>query len=102
MSRRSVIARSYTPMRPVRSACVAGLSTPIVFVVFVRASGATWIAVMSLSSTTDELDNRLGLGAALGGMILLAIAGSLPEIAITVTATAQGHLGLAAGNLIGG
>ena len=35
-------------------------------------------------------------------MILLAIAGSLPEIAITVTAAAQGHLGLAAGNLIGG
>jgi cation:H+ antiporter len=57
---------------------------------------------MSLSSTTDELDNRLGLGAALGGMILLAIAGTLPEIAITVTAAAQGRLGLAAGNLIGG
>ena len=30
------------------------------------------------------LDNRLGLGAALGGMILLAIAGSLPELAITI------------------
>src|SRR5580698_4792792 len=35
-------------------------------------------------------------------MILLAIAGTLPEIAITVSAAAKGDLGLAAGNLIGG
>ncbi len=81
---------------------MAGLSTPIVVAVFVLASAATWIAGMALSSTTDELDHRFGLGDALGGMILLAIAGSLPEIAITVTAAAQGRLGLAAGNLIGG
>jgi cation:H+ antiporter len=81
---------------------VTGLSTPIVVAVFLVASGVTWGAGMSLSATTDELDNRLGLGSAFGGMILLAIAGSLPEIAITVTAARQGHLGLAAGNLIGG
>ena len=72
---------------------MSGLSTPILVVVFLLASAATWIAGVGLSSTTDELDNRLGLGAALGGMILLAIAGSLPEIAITVTAARQGHLG---------
>jgi cation:H+ antiporter len=35
-------------------------------------------------------------------VILLAIAGTLPEIAITVSASASGHLPLAAGNLIGG
>jgi cation:H+ antiporter len=81
---------------------MAGLSTPLLVVVFLAASLATWIAGVVLSSTTDELDNRLGLGAALGGMILLAIAGSLPELVITITATAQGNLGLAAGNLIGG
>jgi len=33
---------------------------------------------------------------------LLALAGSLPELAITITAAASGNLGLAAGNLIGG
>jgi cation:H+ antiporter len=48
------------------------------------------------------IDRRFGLGEALGGMILLAIAGSLPEIAITVSAAAKGNLDLAAGNLIGG
>ncbi len=35
-------------------------------------------------------------------MLLLAVAGTLPEIAITVSAAIQGHLDLAAGNLIGG
>ena len=57
---------------------------------------------MALSSTTDALDVRLGLGEELGGILLLAVAGSLPEVAITVSAAASGHLGLAAGNLIGG
>jgi cation:H+ antiporter len=35
-------------------------------------------------------------------MVLLAVAGSLPELAVTITAARSGHLGLAAGNLIGG
>jgi len=35
-------------------------------------------------------------------MLFLAVAGSLPELAITVSAAARGNLGLAAGNLIGG
>ena len=38
----------------------------------------------------------------LGGIILLAIAGTLPELAITVSAASRGNLDLAAGNLIGG
>ncbi len=57
---------------------------------------------MALSKSTDALDARLGLGEELGGLLLLSVAGSLPEVAITITAAAQGNLGLAAGNLIGG
>src|ERR1035437_4484411 len=36
------------------------------------------------------------------GMILLSVSGSLPEVAITMSAAAQNNLPLAAGNLIGG
>jgi len=78
------------------------LGTPWLVIVFVIGVVATWVAGVTLSKTTDALDARLGLGEELGGIILLAIAGSLPELAITVSAAAQGHLGLAAGNLIGG
>ncbi len=74
----------------------------MVILVFVAASGATWFAGVELSKSTDELDRRLGIGDAIGGMVLLAIAGSLPELAITISAAESGHLGLAAGNLIGG
>jgi cation:H+ antiporter len=81
---------------------VNGLLTPLVALAFAAAAIATWVAGIGLSRTTDELDHRLGLGEALGGMVLLAVAGTLPEIAIVVSACAAGNLGLAAGNVIGG
>jgi cation:H+ antiporter len=70
--------------------------------VFAAGAAATWMAGNLLSKTTDALDARLNLGDALGGLLLLSVAGSLPELAITVSAAAGGHLSLAAGNLIGG
>ena len=70
--------------------------------VFVAAAGATWAAGVSLSRSTDALDKRFDLGDAIGGLVLLSFAGTLPEVAITVSAAASGHLDLAAGNLIGG
>jgi cation:H+ antiporter len=81
---------------------VAGLGSPLLVLIFLAGSGATWAAGILLSKTTDALDARLGLGDALGGLILLALAGSLPELAITISAAASGNLPLAAGNLIGG
>jgi cation:H+ antiporter len=81
---------------------VAGLGSPLVLLIFLAAAVATWIAGVYLSKTTDALDARLGLGDELGGLILLSIAGSLPELAITISAAASGNLPLAAGNLIGG
>jgi cation:H+ antiporter len=81
---------------------VAGLATPLVVLAFAAAGAATWAAGSFLSRTTDALDVRFGLGEALGGLILLAITGSLPEIAITASAALSGHLDLAVGNLIGG
>ena len=81
---------------------MASLGTPVLVLMFAVAAIATWIAGTTLSKTTDALDERLGLGEELGGILLLAIAGSLPELAITVSAAARGNLDLAAGNLIGG
>jgi cation:H+ antiporter len=81
---------------------VSGLGTPLLLVLFVVAAGATWAAGITLSKATDALDVRFGLGEELGGLLLLSVAGTLPEVAITVSAAAQGNLELAAGNLIGG
>jgi cation:H+ antiporter len=81
---------------------VAGLSSPLLLLIFLAGSAATWTAGILLSKTTDALDSRWELGDDLGGLVLLSIAGSLPELAITISAAASGNLGLAAGNLIGG
>jgi len=81
---------------------VESLSTSVLIAIFIVGAAATWIAGVFLSDTTDVVDARFGLGEALGGLILLGIAGTLPEIAITVSAALAGHLGLATGNLLGG
>jgi cation:H+ antiporter len=78
------------------------LSSPVLIAIFLAGGVATWFAGIALSRTTDALDDRLQLGEALGGVILLAVSGSLPEVAITVSAVVQAHLDVAAGNLIGG
>ena len=78
------------------------LSTVALVGIFTVGAIATWIAGIYLSLTTDALDFRWKLGDALGGMVLLSVSGSLPEMAITMSAAAQHNLPLAAGNLIGG
>jgi cation:H+ antiporter len=70
--------------------------------IFAAAAGAIWFAGIELSNTTDVLANRLHLGEALGGLILLAVATNLPEIAITVSAALSRNLGIAIGNILGG
>ena len=69
---------------------------------FALASAAVWLAGIRLSNATDVLTMRLGLGEAVGGAILLAIATNLPEIAIVVTAAIGHNLGIATGNILGG
>lgn len=78
------------------------LDTPVLIAIFVVGAAATWIAGLFLSDTTDIVDDRFNLGEALGGLILLGVAGTLPEIAITASAAVSGDLGLATGNLLGG
>lgn len=70
--------------------------------IFLAAAGAVWLAGVRLSNSTDVLSSRLGLGQALGGLILLAIATNLPELAITASAAVSKNFGIAIGNILGG
>jgi cation:H+ antiporter len=56
------------------------------------------MAGVQLSKQTDVLSVRLHLGSALGGLVLLAIATNLPEIAIVASAALSGDVG----NILGG
>jgi cation:H+ antiporter len=74
----------------------------LLLVIFAAAGAVVWVAGIHLSRTTDVLDARLHLGSAFGGLIVLAVATNLPEIAITVSASLSGSLDVAVGNILGG
>ncbi len=80
----------------------SGLSLPILLLIFVAGAIVVWVAGTQLSNTTDTISSRFHLGEALGGLIFLAIATNLPEIAITVSAALSHNLGIAIGNILGG
>lgn len=81
---------------------MSSLSLPLLIGIFVVAAAVIWVAGTQLSNQTDVLSTRLHLGSALGGLILLAVATNLPELAITVSAAASGNVGVAVGNILGG
>ena len=70
--------------------------------IFIIAAIMVWIAGVQLSNTTDIMDTRFGFGEALGGLIFLAVATNLPEIAIVVSASLAHNIGIAIGNILGG
>ncbi len=80
----------------------SSLSLPLLLVVFTIAAVAVWLSGTRLSESTDVLVDRFGFGEALGGLILLAVATNLPEIAITASAALSGQLDIAVGNILGG
>jgi cation:H+ antiporter len=65
------------------------LSLPALLAIFAASAGVVRMAGIRLSITTDILSTRFHLGQALGGVILLAIATNLPEIAITASGAAS-------------
>ncbi len=78
------------------------LSFPALLAVFILAAGAIWFAGVKLANTADVLATRLHWGQALGGLILLAVATNLPEIAITASAAWRHQIDVATGNILGG
>lgn len=63
--------------------------------VFIVGAGAM------LARSGDRIADRTGLGGLLIGMVLIAAATSLPEVAVTVAAALEGAPDLALGNLLG-
>src|SRR5919202_1919553 len=81
---------------------MSNLPLLVLVLIFAGAAGAISLALIQLSNQTDVLSTRLHLGAALGGLILLAVATNLPEIAIVASASLSGDVGVAVGNILGG
>ncbi|HVE44049.1 MAG TPA: sodium:calcium antiporter [Gammaproteobacteria bacterium] len=80
----------------------ASLALTLLIPIFIVAAAIVWIAGIQLSNATDTIDWRFGFGEALGGLIFLAVATNLPEIAIIVSASLTHHIGIAIGNILGG
>lgn len=81
---------------------MSGLPSWLLLLIFLASAAVIWVSGVKLSDTTDVLAERLHLGSALGGLVVLAIATNLPEIAITVSAALSHHLDVAVGNILGG
>lgn len=77
-------------------------STAVLASIFLACSVVTWLACVQLSKTTDAIDARFKLGDAVGGLVLLGLATSLPELAIVCAGTLNHHYDIVIGNLIGG
>lgn len=80
----------------------SSLSPVVLLAIFVASAAVIWFAGVKLADTTDILSSRFHFGKALGGIVVLAIATNLPEIAITISAALSGNLGIAVGNILGG
>jgi len=75
----------------------------ILFWILAAVAGLS-LAVWSSGRTLDSavsLARRLGLSPFIIGMTIIAIGGDLPEIANSITASAQGHGDLNVGDSIG-
>ncbi|MDQ2671027.1 MAG: sodium:calcium antiporter, partial [Gemmatimonadota bacterium] len=81
---------------------VESWSLGIVIAVFAAAAGAVWIAGTGLARYAAALSDRTGIGKAFVGMLLLGGITSLPEVAVTVSASIGGNAPLAVNNLLGG
>ncbi len=67
------------------------------------ASGAIiWVTGTRLARYAESISDRTGLGHAVVGVFILALATSLPEIASVVTTASGGNAPLAVNNLLGG
>jgi cation:H+ antiporter len=69
--------------------------------IFVASAVVVWIAGTRVAGHADAVARKTGLGHAAVGLLLLAGVTSLPEVAVTVTASVTGNAQLAVNNLLG-
>lgn len=69
--------------------------------VFAVAAAVVWIAGTRISHYADAIAERTGIGRAAIGLLLLGGITSLPEVAVTVSASAVGNAALAVNNILG-
>lgn len=74
----------------------------IVLAEFILFSIIVWVAGIWLVHSTDAIDSKYKLGSAFGGLLILGVVTSLPEIAIVITAAIQQHYDIIIGTLLGG
>lgn len=68
---------------------------------FLAAAAVVWLAGTRVAGYADTVARRTGIGQAVAGLLLLAGITSLPEIAVTLTASVAGNPQLAVNNLLG-
>jgi cation:H+ antiporter len=97
-NRASADAAGDTP-RPDEGEPKGGLRGPIIG--FVIATTAILAAAPYLASSASELAQKWGISSGFFGVVFLAAATSLPEVAVVVSAVRLGAYALAVGNLFG-
>jgi cation:H+ antiporter len=71
-------------------------------IIFSVSVVAIWLAGVWMARSVDAIDTHFKLGSAFGGLILLGISGSLPELAVTISGAIHHDYGMVIGNLLGG
>jgi cation:H+ antiporter len=74
----------------------------VLLIGFAIGAVVVWVCGTKLSQWADVIARRTGMGRAFAGVLLLAWATSLPEVATTMTAGIVGNAALAGNNLLGG
>lgn len=72
------------------------------FLLFAGLAGGIWFTGSRLTFLADAISQRFGLAASTVGLVFLALATSLPEVATTLTAAALQNADLVLNNLFGG
>lgn len=75
--------------------------TWLLALVFLGAAAVVWVAGTHLSRAVDAIATRTGIGHAFAGLLLLGGITSLPEVAVSVTASLSGEAVLAVNNVLG-